>query len=74
MKTINRLSKNDTLKATAYDTEGNFASSFYDSGYSCIYDVISELDRRSQKEIKEVQISNESKCWCDRYTKSGRKL
>lgn len=60
----NRIIKNDEIKASAIDCNGKLISSLYDSGFTSIHEVISELSRRGSgcpKEIKEVRIHNVSR-------------
>ena len=75
--TKNTISKNDTIKATAYDANGNFISELFDSGFSSIKQVIAFVESRAPKfsnDVKKIMIYNETKEWCDTYTISGKKI
>lgn len=65
MKTKFRIGKEDTIKATAYNSEKrNILATIYDSGYTKIEQVINELYRKiphyTGKKI-EITIYNQDK-------------
>lgn len=74
---INIIKEKDTVKAYSFDRNGKIIASLYDSGFSSVGAVISELSRRGSgcmKEIKEVSIFNIDRETFARYNKQGRRI
>lgn len=76
MRTINRISENDTIKAYAYDKSRKLVATVYDSGFSTVGQVIGELQRKCSglNHVAGIQIHNLDKVWSNRYTPSGKKI
>lgn len=73
----NIIREKDEVKASSFDRHGKMIASLYDSGFSSVSAVISELSRRGSgwmKEIKEISIENKSRCTYARYNKQGRRI
>lgn len=73
----NIIKEKDEVKAFSFDRHGKMIASLYDSGFSSVGAVISELSRRGSgwmKEIKEISIENKSRCTYARYNKQRRRI
>lgn len=73
----NVIKENDDIKAYSFDRNGKIIASLYDSGFSSVAAVISELSRRGSgwmKGMKEISIENKSRCTYARYNKQGRRI
>lgn len=73
----NIIKEKDEIKAFSIDRNGKIIASLYDSGFSSVSAVISEISRRGSgwmKEIKEIGIENKSRGTYARYNKQGRRI
>lgn len=73
----NIIKEKDAVKAYSFDRNGKIIASLYNSGFSSVSAVISELSRRGSgwmKEIKEISIKNEDRNTFARYNKQGRRI
>lgn len=73
----NVIKENDEIKAYSFDRNGKIIASLYDSGFSSVAAVISELSWRGSgwmKGMKEISIENKSRCTYARYNKQGRRI
>lgn len=76
MRTINRISVQDTINAHAYNKSGKLVATVYDSGFSTVGQVINELQRKcsGSSHVAELSINNEDKEWLNWYKPSGKKI
>jgi len=69
MRTINRISEKDTIKAFSYNKNRKLIATVYDSGFRSIKEVVRRLKEKGSgwlKKIYTVNIINEDKnisCW-----------
>lgn len=77
MRTINRISEKDTIKAFSYNKNRKLMASLYDNGFHTIREIVRQLNEKGSgwlKAIYEVNIINEDKnisCW---YVIKGKKI
>lgn len=73
----NIIKEKDEIKAYSFDRNGKIIASLYDSGFTSVGAVISEISRRGSgwmKDIKEISLENKSRCSYARYNKQGRRI
>ena len=74
-KNRNIITEKDCIKAHSIDRKGNILATVYDSGFTCISSVISQLNQKGGgwlHPIYEVSIYNIDRDWCARYNKNGK--
>lgn len=71
-KSRNIITKKDCIKAHSFDKNGKRMATIYDSGFTCISSVISQLNQKGGgwlHPIYEISIYNIDRDWSARYNK-----
>ena len=74
-KSRNIITKKDCIKAHSFDKNGKIMATIYDSGFTCISSVISQLNQKGGgwlHPIYEISIYNIGRDWSARYNKNGK--
>ena len=74
-KSRNIITEKDCIKAHSFDKNWKIMATIYDSGFTCISSVISQLNQKGGgwlHPIYEVSIYNIDRDWSARYNKNGK--